>query len=111
MYRCDVASPAFGGRLGAAHAIELPLVWNHLANPFAALLFGGDAAPFAGVALQMHDTWAAFIRTGIPDGGGLPAWPRYERTRRATLVIDREPAGARVVDDPGGEQRALWETL
>jgi len=107
-YRFDVASPAFGGRLGAAHTLELPLVWNHLANPFAALLFGGDATPFAGIALQLHDTWAAFIKTGVPDGGGLPAWPRYDAARRATLVIDRDPPGSRVVDDPGGEQRALW---
>ena len=28
VYRFDVASLAFGGRLGAAHALELSLVWN-----------------------------------------------------------------------------------
>ena len=110
MYRFDVASPAFGGRLGAAHALELPLVWNQLANPFVTLLFGGDIAPFIAIGLQLHDTWSAFIRTGVPEGGGLPAWPLYDAVRRSTLVIDRAPQGSRVVDDPGREQRELWPT-
>ena len=109
MYRFDVASLAFGGKLGAAHALELSLVWNRLDNPFSALLLGGDTTPFQQVALRMHDTWSAFIRTGIPDGGGLPAWPRYDTERRATMIIDREDA--RVEDDAGGVQRRMWEAV
>ncbi len=104
-YRCDV-----GGRmLGAAHAVEIPLVWNHLANPFAQFLLGGDTKPFESIALAIHDTWAKFIRTGDPNGGGLPEWPRYDAERRATLVIDREHS--RVEADPGGAQRAAWAKL
>ena len=108
MYRFDVASPAFGGRLGAAHALELPMMWNRLDQPMAKLLLGADTAPFAGIALQLHDTWAAFITRGVPEGGGLPAWPRYDATRRATLLIDH---ASRVVDDPDGAQRRLWSVL
>ncbi|HEY1812869.1 MAG TPA: carboxylesterase/lipase family protein [Kofleriaceae bacterium] len=109
VYRFDVASPAFGGRLGAAHALELSLVWNRLANPFSALLLGGDTKPFEKVALQMHDAWSAFAKTGSPEIADLPAWPRYEAPRRATMIIDRD--AARVEDDAGGEQRRLWDAI
>jgi len=104
MYRFDWASTAFDGRLGAAHAIELPLVWNQLDAPFAKILLGDvDGARALGAA--MHDTWARFARGGEPEGAGLPPWSRYDGARRATLLLDRE---CRVVDDPGGDTRALW---
>ena len=105
MYRFDVASPAFGGRLGAAHALELAFVWNQLGQQMALLLLGGDTSPFAPTALKIHDTWAAFIKTGDPNNAGLPSWPRYDTTRRATLVIDHE---SHVEDDPDGAVRAMW---
>jgi len=105
MYRFDVTSPAFGGRLGAAHALELPFVWNRLDQQLAMLLLGNDLAPYRTLALQIHDTWAAFIKGGTPNGGGLPEWPRYDATTRATLIIDHE---SRVVDDPDRPQRVLW---
>src|SRR5262249_56209679 len=44
MYRFDWKSPAFGGRLGAAHALELPFVWNRLDLPMAPILLGPDVA-------------------------------------------------------------------
>jgi para-nitrobenzyl esterase len=104
MYRFDWKSPAFGGRLGAAHALELPFVWNRLDLPLAILL-GPDIAPLQPLATAMHGAWCQFIRTGDPGGGGLPDWPRYDIERRATLLIDRE---SRVADDPSGEARAAW---
>ncbi len=104
VYRFDVASPVFG----AAHALELPFVWNQLANPLAKLLLGGDTAPLQPIADQVHDTWAAYIKTGEPAGGGLPAWPRYDAARRRTLIIDKS---CRVEDDPGAAQRDVWSGL
>jgi para-nitrobenzyl esterase len=108
MYRFDVASPQFGGRLGAAHALELPFVWHRMDQQLAKMLLGADTSALEPIAERMHDTWARFIATGSPDGGGFPAWPRYDAQRRATLVID---ADARVVDDPDSAQRQLWSAL
>jgi para-nitrobenzyl esterase len=105
LYRFDWQSPAFGGLLGAAHALELPFVWNRLDLPMAPILLGDGLAGAQPLATAMHTTWAQFIKTGDPEGGGLPAWPRYDTQRRATLVIDRE---SQVVDDLAGAQRALW---
>lgn len=95
MYRFDFATPT----LGAAHGLELPFVWNTLDGPFAQLLFGTDVTSTRPLAERMHATWAHFIRRGQLD------WPTYDTTRRATMLFDRD---SRVVDDPGGDLRALW---
>ena len=104
VYRFDWQSPAMGGRLGAAHAMELPFVWNALDLPFSALLLG-EVAPLRPLAARIHATWCAFITSGTPDGGGLPAWPRYTPDRRSTMLLDLT---SRVADDPDGELRRLW---
>lgn len=108
MYRFDWESPTFGGRLGAAHALELPFVWNRLDLPMAPILLGSDPTLVQPLATTIHATWAQFIKTGDPNGAGLPEWPRYDAERRATMLIDRTCA---VVDDPGGDARALWPEL
>lgn len=107
MYRFDWESPALGGRLGAAHALELPFVWNQLDLPIGQVLLG-DVAAARPLAEQMHAAWAAFIRGDAPAAPGLPPWPRYEEPRRATLVLDRQP---RLADDPDAPVRALWRGL
>jgi para-nitrobenzyl esterase len=107
MYRFDWESPALGGRLGAAHAIDLPFVWNQLDLPVSQL-FLGDVEAARPLAAQVHAAWAAFIRGDAPAAASLPAWPRYEAPRRATLLIDREP---RIADDPDAAVRELWRDV
>jgi len=109
VYRFDWKSPAFGGRLGATHALELPFVWNRLDLPIAPVMLGDRLFTLQPLATAIHRAWAQFIRTGDPNGGGgLPAWPRYDADRRATLLIDRE---SRIADDPGGAARMLWPAV
>ena len=108
MYRFDWRSPAFGGRLGAGHALELPFVWNRLDLPMAPILLGIDLTALQPLASAMHHTWAQFIRTGDPNGAGLPHWPRYDAERRQTLLIDRE---SHVVDDPAALARVTWPAV
>jgi len=105
MYRFDWESPTFGRRLGAAHALELAFVWNRLDLPMAPVLLGSDPSLAQPLATAVHASWAQFIKTGDPNGAGLPEWPRYDTGRRATMLIDR---ACTVVDDPGGDARALW---
>jgi para-nitrobenzyl esterase len=108
VYRFDFRSPVFGGRLGAAHALELPFVWNRMDLPMATVLLGDAVAAAQPLATAMHASWVHFIRTGDPNGGGLPAWPRYDTERRPTLLLDRTSV---VADDPAGEARALWPAV
>lgn len=100
MYRFDFGTPM----LGAAHALELPFVWNVIEGPFAQLVLGGDVASARPLADAMHGAWSSFIRTGSPVT--TPPWPTYDAERRATLIFDRT---LHVVDDPAGDLRRIWE--
>ncbi|MEX0874508.1 MAG: carboxylesterase/lipase family protein [Actinomycetota bacterium] len=106
MYRFDWKTPAFGGRMGACHALEIPFVFDNLDAP-GVDIFTGGAAPQS-LATNMHAAWVAFARTGDPNTSELPDWPGYDIDRRATMLLDSEPA---VADDPDGKLRALWDGL
>jgi para-nitrobenzyl esterase len=108
MYRFDWESPARDGRLGAAHAVEMPFVWNQLDLPASQTLLGDGVDGARPLAAQIHGAWAAFIRGGEPAAEGLPAWPRHEEPRRATMLLDR---ASRVADDPDGALRELWNAV
>ena len=58
------------------------------------------------LAATMHEAWVNFIKTGSPQHPNLPEWPVYEPSRRATMQFDAE---SRVVDDPDGDERRLWD--
>ena len=105
MYRFDWESPAFGGFLGAAHAMEIPFVWNTLDTPLSRM-FTGDSPGRQPLADLMHASWAAFIRSGNPAIGSLPDWPLYDLDKRATMIFSDTP---HVVDDPQGQVRPLWK--
>ncbi|HEY0189666.1 MAG TPA: carboxylesterase family protein, partial [Kofleriaceae bacterium] len=105
VYRFDWQTPTFGHRLGAAHALELPFVWNRLDLPLSQILLGDSLLRAQALATLIHVTWVAFIKTGDPNGAGLPAWPRYDSPRRATMLLDKL---SHVVDDPGGDRRSSW---
>jgi para-nitrobenzyl esterase len=107
MYRFDWRSPVMGGRLGAAHAMEIPFVFNTLDQPGLSALTG-DAPGRAALAERMHEAWIAFARGGDPSTPALPAWPVYDTNRRATMIFDD---ACRVEDDPQATERRLWEGI
>lgn len=76
MYRLSWESPAFDGRIGAAHGTDLPFVWDNLADPMAAKLLGPE--PPQALADEMHGAWVRFVTTGDP------GWTRYEPAQPRT---------------------------
>ena len=71
--------------LGAFHASELPYVFN-------VLTFGDPReAGFAYTAAdhqladQMSSYWANFVKSGDPNGEGLPRWLPYDTTNEPFL--------------------------
>jgi para-nitrobenzyl esterase len=106
-YLFTMRSTSFGGGLGASHVMEIPFVFNNLDRPGVAL-FTGEPPGSADLAGRMHTAWAAFARSGDPNHPGIPVWPRYDTGRRATMEFGSD---CRVIDDPSGAERALWEAL
>jgi carboxylesterase type B len=96
MYEFAWRSPQFGGRLGAAHSVEIPFVFDNLGNGTEPIL-GID--PPQQLADTMHAAWVAFATTGE-----CP-WPKYDLNRRATMHFDID---SKVVDDPLADRRVLW---
>jgi len=101
------SSPFADGALGACHALDIPFVFGTLDEPRIAP-FAGDGPDAQRLAYQMQDAWIAFARGGDPNHDGLPNWPRYERTRRSTMLLGRECG---VVDAPYEAERAFWDPL
>jgi para-nitrobenzyl esterase len=97
-------TPVDGGRWGAAHSLEIPFVFDTLGRSQS---FAGDAPP-QDLSDRMSATWLAFARTGDPNNAAIPDWPRYDTSRRATMVFNVE---TRVADDPNGEERRLLADL
>jgi para-nitrobenzyl esterase len=97
-------SPARGGRLGAAHGMEMPFVFGRLDDPRLGPLAGQSAA-VQRLSGHMMDAWIAFARTGHPATEALPVWPAYTADRRATMVFDES---VHVVDAPLEAERAVW---
>lgn len=91
MYRFDHESPSFAGRLGAAHAVEIPYVFDLLDDECSHALIG-DAPPQA-VADTAHGAWVRFVadgdRSGSARAGRPPAAARPPTCPAASRV--RQP--------------------
>jgi para-nitrobenzyl esterase len=98
VYRFDHRSPAFDGALGACHAVEIPFVFDTLAEPGTRARLGDD--PPRAVADTTHAVWVGFVSRGDP------GWAPYTPDSRVTGVIEEK---VRAVDDPAGEERLLWD--
>jgi len=59
-------------------------------------------------AHNMAEMWSSFARRSVPSAKGQPQWPAYTAARRATMEINAE---CRVIDDPYGAERKMWEKL
>jgi para-nitrobenzyl esterase len=107
MYLFSWESRAFGGALGACHAMELPFVFHRADDPRLAMFLGEGPVP-ADLADQVQDAWISFARSGDPNTPSLPEWPAYDTDRRATMEL-AEPC--RLLDDPASVERRLWDHL
>jgi len=101
-YHVNWGSPADGGKWGAPHTLDIPLVFDNTAED----RLTRDAGPEAQrLADMMSESLLAFSRKGDPNTPSLPEWPVYDLEKRATMIFDLDP---RAVDDPRGGERKLF---
>jgi para-nitrobenzyl esterase len=85
VYEFDWRSPALGGTVGAAHAIELPFVFNTLAAANGERGLLGPNPPQS-LADSVHALWIQFAKTGE-----LP-WPLFDAQSRQVFSLTAQAA-------------------
>ncbi len=98
VYRFDHPSKETNGGFGACHAVEIPYVFRTQHIGGLKIIVGSDVPD--SVADAAHGAWVSFVATGDP------GWPAYTPDTRTTGVITDTVT---VVDDPDGDERALWD--
>ena len=104
-YQLDFPSPLDGGKWGAFHTHDIPLVFGTLTARGSST---ADDADTRRVSRQMGDAFIALARAGNPNHPGLPHWQPYMPPERATMLFDRE---TRLANDPRGGERRLFERV
>jgi para-nitrobenzyl esterase len=101
MYRYDRPSPAYGGRFGAIHGVEVEYTFHSCRSVFS----GGSGSPDAQhMAATMASTWATFARSGNPNNPSIPTWSPYDPVRRNTMLFNQV---SRPQQDPDSNLRIL----
>lgn len=102
-YQLDWGSPLDGGKFGAFHTLDIPLVFDNVRQPGSRTGDGADAQRMADL---MSGALLAFARNGDPNHTDLPSWEAYSLARRQTLLFDLSPT---LADDPRGGERRLYQ--
>lgn len=89
-------SPCYGGKLGAAHTVDLPFVFKtlHKDSPRVKNTLGDN--PPDSLAEAMHSAWVRFASTGNP------GWTPFDLDRRMTMRFNTE---SKEVSDPWKTER------
>ena len=104
-YRFDWRSPAWNGMIGAAHAVEIPFVFDLVHDHRLHVLVGPEAP--ADLASAMHNAWVEFARSGTPSAAELPVWPQSDGTDRPVMLLE---AVSTVGLDPEPLTTRFWES-
>jgi para-nitrobenzyl esterase len=101
LYLFTWQSDYLGGLFKAAHALEIPFVFDN----WQGAPITGARADRRELADLMSETWLAFARNGDPNHSAIPAWRPYTKERRDTFIFDVPP---RAEQAPRSEELEAW---
>lgn len=93
--------PLFDQRMRAFHCLDI-CFW--FANTDLMLTHTGGGKRPRTLSDQMSGALLQFMKTGDPNGGGLPRWEAYTQAKGETMVLNDQSA---LQDDPDREARKL----
>jgi para-nitrobenzyl esterase len=91
--------PLFDNRMRAFHCVDI-CFWFY--NTDLMLTHTGGGPRPKALATKMAGALLQFMKTGNPNGGGLPNWPRYTASKGETMILDD---ACKVENDPDREAR------
>lgn len=100
-YLWRAPSPAYGGRFGATHGVDIGPSLHDIRRAL-----NGPMDSQRRLAKMMSSVWASFAAKGDPNNANVPHWPSYTLPGRATLVVDTDHET--VIDDPRAALRRYW---
>jgi para-nitrobenzyl esterase len=105
-YRFSYVAESMRGKWkGAPHATEIPFVFDTVAAKYGKDLTDADRA----AAQAANAYWANFVKTGNPNGPGLPQWPAY--SPKTDILMDFTFTGPVAKPDPWKDRLDLVEKL
>jgi hypothetical protein len=107
VYEFTFRSTAFGGNMGACHAIDVPFVFDNVDRRGVEFLLGEIDDGIRQLSRVTSRAWLAMATNGTPQHDELPEWPAYRPDARNVMELGLE----RVVhDDPRPAERESWPT-
>ena len=91
--------PLFDGRMRAFHCDDI-CFWFY--NTDLMLTHTGGGKRPRALSSKMAKSFLSFIKTGNPNGGGLPAWKPYTKENGETMILDDT---CQLVNNPDAQGR------
>jgi para-nitrobenzyl esterase len=101
MYQWNWRTPAYDGKFGAVHGIDVSASFHSYRDGFFAGSTQGKA-----MADRLASVWGAFVRTGDPNNAHIPQWQPYSESHRAVMLFDND---TRQEINPRADIRAYWD--
>jgi para-nitrobenzyl esterase len=105
-YRFSYVPQVLHGKVpGATHGSEIPFAFDAVAAAWKDQATAADVA----MAKMVSGYWAAFVKSGDPNGAGRPEWRRYDP--RSPGVLNFTNMGVTFGADPRQQKLDLWKAV